>query len=126
MAEPNDQNADGDDDGGVDVQTAELPEASESAAAPAGKIDLILETVMPIVVTFGQAEISVRDMLALGTGSVLKLDKQVGQPMDILLRGNKFAEGDLVIVGDQLGVRIKEITSPDTSEGQSEESAEGA
>ena len=124
MAEPNDQNADS--DGGVDVQTAELPEASESAAAPAGKIDLILETVMPIVVTLGQAEISVRDMLALGTGSVLKLDKQVGQPMDILLRGNKFAEGDLVIVGDQLGVRIKEIISPADGESQTEESAEEA
>ncbi len=124
MAEPNDQNADP--DGGVDVQTAELPEASESAVVPAGKIDLILETVMPILVTLGQAEMSVRDMLALGTGSVLKLDKQVGQPMDILLRGNKFAEGDLVIVGDQLGVRIKEIISPAAGEGQTEESAKGA
>ena len=116
MAEPADQNA----EGGVDVQTAGLPEASGTAGAPAGKIDLILETVMPLVVSLGEAEMSVRDLLALGTGSVIKLDKLVGQPMDILLRGNKFAEGDLVIVGEQLGIRIKNITSPTGGEESAE------
>ena len=50
-----------------------------------------------------------RELLEMGPGSVLKLDRQVGEPIDLFLRGVRFATGHLVVVGDHLGVRIKEI-----------------
>jgi flagellar motor switch protein FliN/FliY len=101
-------------------QPAEVPlvEASEAAfpqvapcdaKGPGGQIGILLDTSMPITVTLGQVEISIKDLLSLSAGAVLKLDKQVGEPADLYLRGIKFATGHLVVVGDQLGVKIHEI-----------------
>jgi len=64
---------------------------------------------MPVSVRLGQVEIEVRNLLELGPGSVLKLDRRVGEPVDLLLRGICFATGNLVVVGDHLGVKIKEV-----------------
>jgi flagellar motor switch protein FliN/FliY len=99
--------------GGTAVQEAELPEASEQAAAePAGQIGILLDTTMPVAVRLGQARMAIRDILALGPGSVVKLDKQVGEPLELFLQDIKFATGQLVVVGDRLAVRITEILSP--------------
>ncbi len=101
------------DDGGVEVQTAELPEASESGAAgPGGQVEILLETALPVEVHLGHVQTRVRELLRLGPGAVLRLDKQVGEPVDLYLRSTRFATGHLVVVGDRLGVRIKEIVSP--------------
>ena len=97
---------------GVEVQEAELSEAVESTSqGPGTEIDVLLDTVMPVDVSLGQVELQVRDLLQLGDGAVLKLDKRVGEPVDILLRGARFASGVLVVVGDRLCVRVKEISS---------------
>ncbi len=99
-------------DGSVDVHDAELPEAQASAgAAGSGQIDILLDTTMPIDVCLGRAEMPVGQLLQLGPGSVIKLDKLAGEPVELLLRNVKFATGTLVVVGDQLGVKIKEIIS---------------
>ena len=97
---------------GVEVQEAELPEVADSASqGTETEIDVLLDTVMPVDVSLGQVELQIRDLLQLGDGAVLKLDKRVGEPVDILLRGARFATGALVVVGDRLGVRVKEISS---------------
>jgi flagellar motor switch protein FliN/FliY len=68
---------------------------------------------MPLSVQLGQVSLLVRDLLRLGPGSVVALDRKVGEPVDVFLRDTKLATGQLVVVGDQLGVRIKEILSQD-------------
>ncbi|MHC4561686.1 MAG: FliM/FliN family flagellar motor switch protein [Planctomycetota bacterium] len=102
-------------DGGpaVDVQEAVLTQAMEGNAqgGSAAQMDILMDTAMPVSVNLGQVELEVREVLGLGPGSVLKLDKQAGEPVDIFLRGVRFATGDLVVVGDQLGVRIREVLS---------------
>ncbi len=60
----------------------------------------------------GEAEIQIRELLQMGPGSVLKLDRQTGEPVDLYMRGTRFATGYLVVVGEQLGVRVKEILAP--------------
>jgi len=99
---------------GVEVQEADLPEAAPGppAAAGGGQIDILLDTTLPVEVRLGQIETPARELLQLGPGSVLKLDKQVGEPVDLFLRGIRFATAQLVVVGDRLGVRIKEVLSP--------------
>lgn len=67
---------------------------------------------MQIIAPMGKVGVPVRQLLELGPGSVIQLDKQAGEPVDITLRGVKFAEADLLVVGDQLGVRIRRILSP--------------
>jgi len=100
-------------DGSVDVHEAELPEAQSDASAGAGtgQIDILLDSTMPIDVCLGRAEMTVGQLLQLGPGSVIKLDKLAGEPVELLLRNVQFATGTLVVVGDQLGVKIKEIVS---------------
>jgi flagellar motor switch protein FliN/FliY len=94
----------------VDVHDAELPEAADSGAkGSAGQIDILLDAPVTVSVEMGQVEVEIRDLLQVGRGSVLKLDRKVGEPLDLYLRGVRFATGDLVVVGEQLGVRIREI-----------------
>lgn len=95
----------------VDVHEAQLPQVTDSGIkSSGGQIDILLDTTMTISACMGNAEMQIRDLLQLGPGSVLKLDRQVGEPVDLFLRGVKFATGQLVVVmGDRLGVKIKEI-----------------
>jgi len=96
---------------GVDVQDAELPEASggPAGAKGSGQIDILLETEVPLEVRLGGCDMPIRDVLQLAPGSVVALERQAGEPLDLCLRGVPFATGHLVVVGDRLGIRIKEI-----------------
>lgn len=98
----------------VPVQEAQFPEAPPSDARGTGaQVELLLDANMPISVGLGQTNIRIRDLLQLAAGSVVRLDKKAGEPVELYLRGIKFATGHLVVVGDQLAVRIKEILSTD-------------
>jgi len=94
---------------GVEVQEAELPEASGTAAKADGQIDILLDTEVPLEVRLGGCDLPIRDVLQLAPGSVVAFEKQAGEPLDLCLRGVPFATGYLVVVGDQLGIRIQEI-----------------
>lgn len=97
-------------DDGTEVQSAELPPAAEGLAkAAGGQIDILLDTTMPIEVRLGEVQLEVRDLLKLTPGTVVALDKMAGEPLDLYLKGIRFAAGQLVVAGDQLGVRITEI-----------------
>jgi len=94
----------------VEVHEAAFPQTPpREVLGGSGQIGILLDTSMPVTVSLGQLEITIRDLLQLGQGAVLKLDKRVGEPVELFLRGIRFATGNLVVVGDQLGVRIKEI-----------------
>mgnify|MGYP006309149979 CR=1 FL=1 len=93
---------------GTQVAEAQLPEAhSQPVEGEPGGIDILMDAGLTVEVQLGRAEASIRDLLALGPGAVLTLDKKAGEPVDLYLRGVRFATGQLVVVGDQLGVRVK-------------------
>lgn len=100
--------------GGVDVQEAQLPEAAETSPAGGGggNVDILLDTILQVTASLGQREMTVRELLQLGPGSVLTVDTKVGEPVALYLRGTRFASGHLVVVEEQLGVRIAEIAKP--------------
>jgi flagellar motor switch protein FliN/FliY len=104
------------------VQSVEFPEAGGTqAAGSGGKFDVILDMNVPVTVTIGQTQIPVRRLLQLGPGSVLKLDKPIDAPADLLLKDAKFAAGDVVVVDGRFAVRIKQIIgahNDDTTEKQ--------
>jgi len=102
----------------IDVSEVELPEAIDTGArAPAGQIDVILDTSVTITATFGEVQMPARDILQVGPGAVIQLNRVAGEPMDLFMNGIRFATGQLVLVGEQLGVRIKEILTPQVPEG---------
>ena len=102
---------------GVEVSDAQFPEATDNGnRTGGGQIDILLDATVSVSVCLGEAEVEVRQLLQSGPGSVLQLDKKAGEPVDLYLRGIRFATGNLVVVGDQLGVRIREILSPASEE----------
>lgn len=84
-----------------------LPEQTP-AHAPAN-IDLLSDLQMSVSVELGRTELSVADVLALGSGSVIELDRLAGEPVDILVNDRLIARGEVVVVDENFGVRIVEV-----------------
>jgi flagellar motor switch protein FliN len=89
------------------AQFAPLPEPA-SAHVPAN-IGLLSDLEMSISVELGRTEMSVADVLALGVGSVIELDRLAGEPVDILVNDRIIARGEVVVVDENFGVRIVEV-----------------
>lgn len=80
-------------------------------AAPAVPVDLDLlaDVDLSVTVELGRVRLKVRDLLRLGEGSVLELNRAAGAPVDVLVNGSVVARGEVVVVGDELGVRVTEL-----------------
>lgn len=74
-------------------------------------IDLILDVPLEISVVLGRTKKSIKDILALGTGSLIELDKLAEEPVEILVNGKNIASGEVVVVDENFGVRITSIAS---------------
>lgn len=106
----------------TEAQSVELSEANETAgAAGGGSVDILLDMSIPMTVTIGQTDVTVRRLLQLGPGAVLKLDKPVDAPVDLYLKDVRFATGDVVVVNDRFAVRIKQILTAGSSGGKKDE-----
>ncbi len=75
-------------------------------------IDLILDLPLQIVVELGRTKMLINDLLQIGQGSVIELNKQVGEPLDVLVNGKLVARGEVVVVKDKFGIRITDVISP--------------
>ena len=75
------------------------------------RLDLLLDVPLDIAVELGRARMSIQDLLALGPGSVIELDKIAGEALDILVNDRLVARGEAVVVNDKFGVRITDIVS---------------
>ena len=78
-------------------------------AAPAPAFDALLDIAMPVAIEIGRASMTVQEILQLGIGSVVQLDRIVGEPVDIYVSDRKFAQGEVVVVGEHFGVRITRV-----------------
>ncbi|NWG13355.1 MAG: flagellar motor switch protein FliN [Acidobacteria bacterium] len=101
------------------VPAAGEPSSNQTGAPRAGRgrsganwnVDLLLDVELPIAVTFGEAEMLLRDVLKLGVGSVIELDKSVNDPVVITVNQKPIARGEVVMVDGNYGVRILEVES---------------
>ncbi|MFO8014492.1 MAG: flagellar motor switch protein FliN [Phycisphaerae bacterium] len=97
----------------VEVQDARLAEAPPRRNdRGSGKIDLLLETSVDVSAVLGTIRMPIGELLRMGTGSVLPLNREAGEPVDLLLNGVPFAKGHLVVVENRLGVRLTEVETP--------------
>jgi flagellar motor switch protein FliN/FliY len=98
------------DEAKTQAQPVEFSEAAPGEDLGAGGgIGILLNMSILVTVSIGQTEIPVRQLLQLGPGSVLRLDKPIDAPVDLYLRDTKFATGNVVVVEDRFAVRIKQI-----------------
>jgi flagellar motor switch protein FliN/FliY len=92
------------------VEFANLDEGV--GASPLATMDLLLDVRVRLSVQLGRTQLSIREVLALGPGSVVELDKAANEPVDILVNDRLVAHGEVVVVDENFGVRVLDIVSP--------------
>ena len=90
--------------------------ADPAAARGAGALDALLDVSMPVVIEMGRTSLTVQQVLELAAGSVIELEKLVGEPVDVYVSDRKLAQGEIVVVGEHFGVRITRVL-PSPAEG---------
>ena len=86
------------------------PAPTETAASR--RLELLLDVPLELSVEIGRTRMSIQELLSLGPGSVIELDKVAGEALDILVNGRLVARGEAVVVNDKFGIRITDIVSP--------------
>ena len=91
------------------IELAHLQAGEPTGAV--GNLDLLRDIELSVTVEVGRARLRVRDLLALHEGSIVELDRPVGSPVDLLANGRAIARGEIVLVEDQLGIRVTAFNS---------------
>ena len=92
----------------------ELPKFQPSGATlPPKAIDLLANVALKVRIELGRTRMLVEDVLRLGDGSVIELDKLAGDPVDILVNGRLIARGEVLVLNDNFCVRVAEILTPE-------------
>ncbi len=89
----------------ADIEEEELVELPSN-------IDLLLDVPLEITVELGRTKMLVKDILELGTGSVIELQRLAGESIDVLVNGKLIAKGEVVVIDENFGIRITSIVSP--------------
>ena len=87
----------------------EFPQGGEPQAQRPASLDALLDVSMPVVIEIGRSTMTVDELLKLGTGSVIQLERMLGEPVDIYVSDRKLAQGEVVVMGEHLGVRITRV-----------------
>jgi flagellar motor switch protein FliN/FliY len=74
-------------------------------------LELLLDVELPVSVSFGRAQLQLKDVIKLTTGSIVELNRSVSEPVDIIVNNCVIARGEVVVVEGNFGVRIKQIVS---------------
>jgi flagellar motor switch protein FliN/FliY len=95
------------------VQQLQFPNLQNGAAGgEQGNIGLIMDVFMEMTVELGRTKKSIKDILGMGEGTIIELDKLAGEPVDILVNHKPIAKGEVVVIDENFGVRVTEILSP--------------
>jgi flagellar motor switch protein FliN/FliY len=99
----------------ADPNAPMAPEFTElsGAAVTAGEVplSLLLDLALPVSIELGRTSMTVQEILRLGRGAVVQLVRLAGEPIDIYVGDRRFAEGEVVVLGEHFGVRITRIIS---------------
>ena len=75
-------------------------------------LGVILDIPLELSVEFGKVKIVISDLIQLGRGSIIELNKSVGDALEIYINGKLIARGEIVVVDDKFGIRVTDIISP--------------
>jgi flagellar motor switch protein FliN/FliY len=101
------------------AQGAQNPDLAELGAGvvSANEVPLamLMDLTLPLSIELGRTRMTVQDILRLGRGSVVQLERLAGEPIDLYVADRRFAEGEVVVLGEHFGVRITRIISSITT-----------
>ena len=94
-------------------QPASFPPVDSQSAIPANKnIEFVLDIPLQVTVQIGSTRMLIRELLQLGQGSVIELNKLAGEPMEVLVNNKLVARGEVVVVNEKFGIRLTDVVSP--------------
>jgi flagellar motor switch protein FliN/FliY len=97
----------------TNVQSVQFPNLmSRATPQEAGNISLIMDVFMEMTVELGRTRKLIKEILGMGEGTIIELDKLAGEPVDILVNHKLIAKGEVVVIDENFGVRVTEIVSP--------------
>jgi flagellar motor switch protein FliN/FliY len=95
------------------VQSVQFPNLQmNSLSVEQGNIGLIMDVYMEMTVELGRTKKVIKEILGMGEGTIIELDKLAGEPVDILVNHKPIAKGEVVVIDENFGVRVTEILSP--------------
>jgi flagellar motor switch protein FliN/FliY len=95
------------------VQSVQFPGLSQQVTMQEqGNIGLIMDVYMEMTVELGRTRKLIKEILGMGEGTIIELDKLAGEPVDILVNHKLIAKGEVVVIDENFGVRVTEIVSP--------------
>jgi len=81
-------------------------------SGPKRDLDFILDIPLTVTAQLGSTRLLINELLQLGQGSVIELDKLAGEPLEVLVNGKLVARGEAVVINEKFGVRLTDIISP--------------
>jgi flagellar motor switch protein FliN/FliY len=90
---------------------------------PAGEqvpLSSLMDLSLSVSIELGRTRMSVQDLLKLGRGSVIRLERLAGEPIDVYVADRHFAEGEVLVVNEHFGIRITRIVAPVQPDGSTE------
>ncbi len=91
------------------ARLARVAAAAEASGITSGNLGLVMDVELEVTLRFGQRQLSLREVMDLASGSVVELDREVDEPVELILDGRVIARGEAVIVDGNYGVRVTEI-----------------
>ena len=85
----------------------------ESAMDQGVQLDLIQNVTVSISVEVGRSSLRIRDLVRLGQGSVVELDRVAGEPLDVCVNNTVIARGEVVLVNERYGIRLTQVVDPE-------------
>jgi flagellar motor switch protein FliN/FliY len=85
----------------------------EIGADPVVQLDLIQNVAVSVSVEVGRSSLRIRDLLRLGQGSVVELDRVAGEPLDVCVNNTVIARGEVVLVNERYGIRLTQVVDPE-------------
>jgi flagellar motor switch protein FliN len=95
---------------GPEVHSARFEDFGQAGGGGAGKnIDILMDLELPVIIELGRTSMFIRDILDLGPGSIVELSKLSGEPVDLFVNDKKFAQGEVVVIDENFGIRITDL-----------------
>ncbi len=93
-----------------EVRSARFEDFGPPTGSGAGKnIDILMDLELPVIIELGRTSMFIRDILELGPGSIVELSKLSGEPVDLFVNDKKFAQGEVVVIDENFGIRITDL-----------------
>jgi flagellar motor switch protein FliN/FliY len=92
--------------------TKQVPPPGGGGPKEAPNLDFVLDIPLEISVELGRAKMLISDLLQLGQGSVIELNKLAGEPVEIFINQKLIARGEVVVVNEKFGIKMTDILSP--------------